>query len=153
MATSKGSPGERQRGEALTETTIYKEVFFDASHRLLHYEGKCRNLHGHRWRVEVWLAGEIDERTGILVDFNAIREVVERFDHQVILNRDDPMVSCLERFQPVVKTTGDPSSEVLAGEIRRLLQEECLRGGRARVTRIRVWESDTCCAEQVYEGQ
>lgn len=155
METSKGkSPRERQQGEALAETVIYKEVFFDASHRLLHYEGKCRNLHGHRWRVEVWLAGEIDARTGILVDFNVIRELVERFDHQVILNRKDPMVACLEKFQPVVTTDGDPSSEVLAGEIKKLLDRECrLDGSRARVMRIRVWESDTCCAEQVYEGQ
>ncbi len=155
MVTSKGkSPREKQQGEAPMVTTIYKEVFFDASHRLLHYEGKCRNLHGHRWRVEVWLAGTVGPGTGILVDFNLIREVVERFDHQVILNREDPMVACLERFQPVVTTEGDPSSEVLAGEIRNLLERECRPGeGGARVTRIRVWESDTCCAEQVYEGQ
>ena len=155
VVTSKGkSPRENRQGEALVETTIYKEVFFDASHRLLHYEGKCRNLHGHRWRVEVWLAGEPDAKTGILVDFNVIREVVERFDHQVILNREDPMVACLAEFQPVVTTEGDPSSEALAGEIRRLLDRECHLGGNgARVTRIRVWESDTCCAEQVYEDQ
>jgi 6-pyruvoyltetrahydropterin/6-carboxytetrahydropterin synthase len=155
MKTSKGrSPRESQQGNALMATRIYKEVSFDASHRLLHYEGKCRNLHGHRWRVEVWLAGEIDTRTGILVDFNVIREVVERFDHQVILNREDPMVACLEKFQPVVTTDGDPSSEVLSGEIRKFLDRECQRGGGgARVVRIRVWESDTCCAEQVYEDQ
>jgi 6-pyruvoyltetrahydropterin/6-carboxytetrahydropterin synthase len=155
METSKGkSPRERQRGKAPMATVIYKEVFFDASHRLLHYEGKCRNLHGHRWRVEVWLAGIIDEKTGILVDFNAIRDVIERFDHQVILNREDPMVACLGKFQPVVTTDGDPSSEVLAGEIKGLLDGECRKGGgRARVVRIRVWESDTCCAEQEYEDQ
>ncbi|HMA05531.1 MAG TPA: 6-carboxytetrahydropterin synthase [Methanomicrobiales archaeon] len=155
MGTSKGrSPRENQRGEAPVVTVIYKEVCFDASHRLLHYEGKCKNLHGHRWRVEVWIAGEIDPETGILVDFNVIRDVIERFDHQVILNRDDPMVACLEKFQPVVKTRGDPSSEVLAGEIRRLLEREFGSGkSRAWVLRIRVWESDTCCAEQEYEGQ
>jgi len=164
MADSKGkNPGERQRGKAtmasstgktLPETTIYKEVWFDASHRLLHYEGKCRNLHGHRWRVEVWLTGEPDPETGILVDFNVVKEVIERFDHQVILNRMDPMIRCLEKFQPVVKTDGDPSSEVLAGEIRRLLDRECHLGGNgARVTRIRVWESETCCAGQTYESE
>ena len=155
MVTSKGeSPRVKQQGNALMATRIYKEVSFDASHRLLHYDGKCRNLHGHRWRVEVWLAGEIDKKTGILVDFNVIRDVVERFDHQVILNREDPMVACLEKFQPVVTTEGDPSSEVLAGEIRKFLDRECqLGGGGARVVRIRVWESDTCCAEQVYEDQ
>ena len=58
------------------------------------------------------------------------------------------------QIQPVVTTEGDPSSEVLAGEIRKILDRECkLGGGGARVVRIRVWESDTCCAEQVYEYQ
>jgi len=155
VVTPKGkSPGKDRQGGALSMTTIYKEVWFDASHRLLHYEGKCNNLHGHRWRVEVWLAGEPDPETGILVDFNIVREVIERFDHQVILNREDPMIRCLQKFQPVVKTEGDPSSEVLAGEIRRLLDRECHLGGNgARVTRIRVWESETCCAGQTYESE
>jgi hypothetical protein len=40
---------------------LYKEVSFDASHRLLHYRGKCHNLHGHRWKVEIWISGETDE--------------------------------------------------------------------------------------------
>jgi len=37
---------------------IYKEVHIDTSHRLLHYIGKCANLHGHRWKIEVWIEGE-----------------------------------------------------------------------------------------------
>ena len=41
---------------------IYKEVHLDTSHRLLHYKGKCANLHGHRWKVEVWIEGEPNRR-------------------------------------------------------------------------------------------
>ncbi|MDD1654188.1 MAG: 6-carboxytetrahydropterin synthase [Methanomicrobiales archaeon] len=136
------------------ETRIYKEVFFDATHRLLHYQGKCSRLHGHRWRVEVWMAGEPDSETGILVDYNVIKDVIERLDHQVILNEKDPLNDCLRRFHDVVTTEGDPSSEILAAEIERLLTEEChLNGRKARVTRIRVWESDTCYAERDHEGR
>jgi len=136
------------------EKRIYKEVSFDASHRLLHYEGKCSRLHGHRWRVQVWMAGEPDPETGILVDYNVIRDVIERFDHGVILNREDPMNECLSRFQDIVTTEGDPSSETLAAVIERMLEQEChLNGTRARVTRIRVWESDTCYAERDHEGR
>ncbi|MDD1657186.1 MAG: 6-carboxytetrahydropterin synthase [Methanomicrobiales archaeon] len=136
------------------ETRIYKEVFFDATHRLLHYEGKCSRLHGHRWRVQVWMAGEPDPATGILVDYNVIKDVIERFDHGVILNREDPMNECLRRFHDVVTTDGDPSSETLAADIERMLEQEChLNGRRARVTRIRVWESDTCYAERDHEGR
>lgn len=129
-------------------TCIYKETYFDASHRLLHYEGKCHRLHGHRWRVEVWVKGTPDEKTGILIDFNDIKEVVDRFDHQVILNEEDPMVACLRQFQDVVTTVGDPTSEVLAVVIAGLINEMCAKaGGDARVAKIRVWEAGTCYAE------
>lgn len=134
-------------------TCIYKDTHFDASHRLLHYKGKCNRLHGHRWRVEVWVRGTPDPETGILIDFNTIKEVVDRFDHQVILNEEDPMAGCLQRFQEVVTTHGDPTSEVLAGVIADLINEACAgEGGDARVTKIRVWEAETCYAEIEYAG-
>jgi len=127
---------------------IYKAVHFDASHRLMHYPGKCAHLHGHRWRVEVWMEGRVNDTTGILVDYNTITSIIERFDHQTILNRDDPMVPCIGQFQPVITTAGDPTSELLAELLREMLDTECRdTGAEARVVRIRVWESDTCCAE------
>lgn len=127
---------------------IYKDVYFDASHRLLLYEGKCARLHGHRWRVEVYLEGEVDAASGILMDYNTIRSVIERFDHQVLLNREDPMVQCISAYQEVYITEGDPTSELLAVIIRNLLDDECTRSGSdARVILVRIWESPTCYAE------
>jgi len=133
---------------------IFKEVHFDASHRLLHYQGKCACLHGHRWKVEVWMEGKVDEKTGILVDYNTIKTVIERFDHQILLNHDDPMATAIQAFHPVITTPGEPTSELLASLIAGLLDKECTRLGlHARVTRIKVFESPTCYAEVVYEGQ
>ena len=132
---------------------IYKSVHFDASHRLMHYHGKCSQLHGHRWRVEVWMEGSVDDATRILVDYNTIKSIIERFDHQTILNQDDPMVPCIGQFQPVMTTPGDPTSELLAAMFIEMLDAECQNSGiPARVVRIRVWESDTCFAELRHEG-
>jgi 6-pyruvoyltetrahydropterin/6-carboxytetrahydropterin synthase len=131
---------------------IYKEVSFDASHRLLYYEGKCSRLHGHRWKVEVWISGEISHANKILVDYNTIRELVEQFDHQVILNREDPMVEALQPFQTVLTTPGDPTSELIALLLKEALTMECSEEGRdIRVDRIKVWESPTCYAELLHE--
>ena len=91
---------------------IYKEVHIDTSHRLLHYIGKCANLHGHRWKVEVWMEGEPDPATQILIDYSLIKQVIDKYDHQIILNRDDPMVSRIQEFHPVITTPGDPTSEL-----------------------------------------
>ena len=127
---------------------LYKEVSFDASHRLLHYRGKCHNLHGHRWKVEIQLTGRVDEQTNILVDYNEIKKIVERYDHQIILNASDPMVQRIEEFHPVVTTPGDPTSELLAILIRDAIEAEYASSGREiRVESIRVWESPTCYAE------
>ncbi|MEG3056443.1 MAG: 6-carboxytetrahydropterin synthase [Methanoculleus sp.] len=133
---------------------IYKEIFFEATHRLIHYRGKCFRLHGHQWRVEVWVEGTVDERTGIVLDYNCIKEVIGRFDHQVILNADDPMVASIEAFHPVVTTPGDPTSELLAGLIADMINTEAAQQGLdARVERIRVWESTSCYAERTYDRQ
>jgi 6-pyruvoyltetrahydropterin/6-carboxytetrahydropterin synthase len=131
---------------------IYKEAYFEASHRLLYYKGKCFRLHGHQWRVQVWMEGEIDEKTCILVDYNCIKEVIQRFDHQVILNAEDPMVECISAFQEVVTTPGDPTSELIAALIAEMIAARCAEDGiDARVTKIRVWESTSCYAECSYE--
>jgi 6-pyruvoyltetrahydropterin/6-carboxytetrahydropterin synthase len=127
---------------------IYKEVQIDTSHRLLHYKGKCANLHGHRWKVEVWMEGEPDPATQILIDYSLIKQVIGKYDHQIILNRDDPMVPRIEEFHPVITTPGDPTSELIAAIIRDDLYTVCRDLGiKATVPKIRVWESPTSCAE------
>jgi len=138
----------------MMKARIYKEVFFEASHRLLHYAGKCFRLHGHQWRAEVWVEGTADERTGIVIDYNCIKDAISQFDHQVILNEEDPMAACLRQFHPVVTMPGDPTSERLADMIAEMVNAEAAgQGLDARVAKVRVWESTSCYAERTYESQ
>jgi len=96
----------------------------------------------------VWIEGVPDIITGILVDFTVIKDIIGKYDHQIILNREDPMVSCIEKFQHVITTPGDPTSELLAVLIRDDLLDHCkMQGIMADVTKIRVWESPHCYAE------
>lgn len=65
---------------------VAKTFYFDAAHRLPDYDGKCANLHGHRWRLDVVLEGMVNPRTGMVIDFSYIKEVVTQriislFDH------------------------------------------------------------------------
>lgn len=127
---------------------IYKEVQIDTSHRLLHYQGKCANLHGHRWKVEIWIEGEPDPVTKILIDYSMIKEIVDKYDHQIILNQEDPMAPRIREFHPVITTPGDPTSELMALLIRDDLHAFCQKQGiKATVPKIRVWESPTAFAE------
>lgn len=69
-------------------STIGREFKFDAAHFLPEHKGQCRNLHGHTYTGIVELSGEVDEKTGMLVDFfelkKAIEYILEEVDHKCL---------------------------------------------------------------------
>ncbi len=109
---------------------------FAAAHRLENFYGKCEALHGHNWKVEVFLAGERLDEAGLLMDFGRIKArtnaLLEGIDHKY-LNE-------LEAFREQ-----NPSSENLARYLYERLAADLNRAG-VRVCRVNVWESDTSCA-------
>ena len=66
--------------------TISKDIKFDCAHMLSNYEGKCANLHGHTYHGTVTLEGDVDRETGMLVDYNEIKNVVDVFDHAIVFS-------------------------------------------------------------------
>ena len=68
---------------------ITSESSFDAAHFLTNYEGKCKNIHGHRWWVVVTIKGELTN--GMLVDFGDfkkdIKDLCDYFDHSFIVEK------------------------------------------------------------------
>lgn len=77
---------------------LTKEFTFDASHQLPYYEGKCARLHGHRWRLVVYLAGdhiqEEGSQTGMLIDFTEVKRRVQplleaHLDHRHLNDLDE----------------------------------------------------------------
>lgn len=84
------------------------ESSFDAAHFLSEYDGKCENLHGHRWRVvaviEQERLGDAGQERGMVVDFadfkRALRDLTDEFDHMFIVEAGslaEETVVCLER--------------------------------------------------------
>lgn len=109
---------------------------FAAAHRLENFHGKCEALHGHNWKVEVFLVGKTLDRAGLLMDFGVVKartkEVLEEVDHKY-LNE-------LAAFQD-----RNPSSENLARYLYERLVAIFDQDG-VKVHRVNVWESDTSCA-------
>jgi 6-pyruvoyltetrahydropterin/6-carboxytetrahydropterin synthase len=116
-------------------TTI--STTFSAAHFLREYEGRCENLHGHNWRVEVTVRCEELDQAGMGLDFRALKErtaaVLARLDHSVV-NEQEPF------------TAENPSSENLARYIFEEL-DSALDDGRVGMHAVTVWESDTSRAE------
>lgn len=113
---------------------------FAAGHALRNYKGKCENVHGHNYRMEVTIAGEELDDTGLLVDFADLkrwmREAIGRLDHQFI--NDIPPFDVV-----------NPSAENMA----RYFYEQITTGLESsaqdvpiRISQIRVWETDVCAA-------
>ena len=99
---------------------VIKAIEFCYGHRLLHYEGKCRHLHGHNASVEIELASEeLDER-GMVHDFSEIKQTVKKWiddniDHVMLLNKDDDIIPLLEESgERYLSVDGNPTAEFIA---------------------------------------
>jgi len=73
-------------------TSITKRFTFESAHSIPHHTGKCKNLHGHSYVLEVTVSGEIQStgnEQGMVMDFARIseivnREIVDQWDHQFL---------------------------------------------------------------------
>jgi 6-pyruvoyltetrahydropterin/6-carboxytetrahydropterin synthase len=126
---------------------VTREITFCYGHRLLHFEGKCRHLHGHNGRAVLTLeAGELD-RLGMVMDFARIKQVVqtwidENLDHRMLLHKDDPVLPELRRQgEPVFVMDLNPTAENIA----RLIYDYAAAQGFP-VSEVRLWETESCYA-------
>ena len=112
------------------EATIKKS--FSAAHLLKEIGGKCEELHGHNFLVEVSVAAESLNREGLLIDFRVVKgwtdEILERLDHKY-LNE-------LDYFKNIT-----PSSEQIARFIYDRIGEKS-RQAKITLSRVTVWESE-----------
>ncbi len=110
---------------------------FAAAHRLTMVGAKCENLHGHNWKIEVYVQGQGLDQGGVLVDFGIIkrhvRSLMETLDHK-FLNE-------LDYFQDGTP----PSSENIARYVADGLADRLDIPG-IRVSRVTAWESDDASA-------
>jgi 6-pyruvoyltetrahydropterin/6-carboxytetrahydropterin synthase len=115
---------------------ISVEHSFAAGHALRGYKGKCENVHGHNYKVQVMVAGPELNSIGLLMDFvelrGAIKALVERLDHRFLND--------LSPFDQL-----NPSAENLAKYFADILSPHVQQQG-LRLSRVTVWETDTTSA-------
>ncbi|SDY27244.1 6-pyruvoyltetrahydropterin/6-carboxytetrahydropterin synthase [Evansella caseinilytica] len=121
---------------------VSKEFTFDAAHHLHCYEGKCKNLHGHTYKVVFGISGYVDE-IGLVIDFGDIKNIwkkeIEVFlDHRYLNEMLPPMNTTAENM--VVWIYEKMSQALLAGE-------SSDNGQGIRVEFVRLYETPTSYAE------
>jgi 6-pyruvoyltetrahydropterin/6-carboxytetrahydropterin synthase len=126
---------------------VTREIHFCYGHRLLNYQGKCRNLHGHNGKAVITLEADKLDALGMVVDFSRVKDVVGKWidnnlDHRMILHKEDPALDYLQKQgEPIFVIDVNPTAENIA----RLIYD-CAREQGFPVTEVRLWETENCYA-------
>jgi len=106
---------------------ITKEFTFEAGHALHGYDGKCRNVHGHSYKLAVTVIGQpikdsSDVKYGMVIDFGDLKkivkeEIVDPFDHATVFNKNSPHVELAKELESrghdVILADYQPTSEMM----------------------------------------
>ncbi len=141
---------------------ITRRLEFDAGHRIPDHQSQCRHLHGHRYALEITLAGEVIDRegdasNGMVMDFSHVRDlarkhVVDLWDHAFLAYaHDHPVVAFLATLpdHKTVLLDRVPTAENLARLAFTLLDPvyRDTYGNRLRLERVRLYETPNCWAD------
>lgn len=129
---------------------------FDSAHFLSGYNGKCANIHGHRWTVEVKIKGDglqqTGEKKGMLIDFGdlkkTVKELADSYDHALIYEsgslRENTLAALIDENFRLIEVSFRPTAENFAKHF-----YDILSGQELEISSVTVYETPDNCA--VYE--
>lgn len=111
----------------MSNIRITKHFSFEAGHALYGYDGKCKNIHGHSYSLEVTVIGKpitdaSDVKFGMVIDFGDLKkivkqEIIEIFDHAIVFNKNTPHaklgLSLTNQGHNVLLVDYQPTSEMM----------------------------------------
>lgn len=109
----------------MSNIRITKQFTFETGHALYGYDGKCKNVHGHSYKLSVTVIGSpitdtSDVKLGMVIDFSDLKKIVEEevidpFDHATVFNKNTPHVELAkeltDRGHKVILADYQPTSE------------------------------------------
>ena len=123
---------------------------FDAGHRIVGHKGKCARLHGHTYKVHILCQGKVKD-PGFVVDFGDIKDLVNEWDHQMLLWIDDPLWGPQgnpNKREQLLGSFGclclafNPTAENMAA----YLAKKIVRTFGLISTQVTLWETPNCSA-------
>jgi len=148
--------------EAIRLVTITRRLEFDAGHRIPNHDNQCRHLHGHRYALELTVAGELRPDEGVpdqamVIDFSEVKAMAQRvvvnpWDHAFLVwKRDLPVIEFLATL-PGHKTVvfdQPPTAEHLADTAFTLLAQALSErfDDRVHLVRVRLYETPNAWAD------
>ena len=132
-----------------------RRLEFDAGHRVVRHESKCRHVHGHRYRADITVSASDLDLLGRVIDFSVIKEKVGRWiddnlDHCYIMHPKDPIGLQIEKAGSKVYKMPHAISNPTAENIARLIAFEAdhlLKDAEVEVIHVRLYETPNCWAD------
>lgn len=111
----------------MSKIRITKEFHFETGHALYGYDGKCKNVHGHSYKLSVTVIGEpINDlahvKNGMVIDFGDLKkivasEIVDKFDHATVFNQNTPHIELAQELEKrghnIILVNYQPTSEMM----------------------------------------
>lgn len=135
-------------------TQAVRILKFDAGHRVVNHESKCKSLHGHEYKVEVFCEADNLDSLGRVIDFGVIKDLLGTWidlhlDHTMIIWDQDPNLTLLlqcESEKPIFVVPFNPTAENLA-ELLFDRGNQLLLNSEVSITKIKLWETSNCYVE------
>ena len=144
---------------------IVKIIQWDMGHRILHHRSVCKGLHGHRYKVEICVSGDLVSKSGIseegmVIDFSDIKKISKHFIHEkldhafMVWEKDEELIRFFKQskgHKPVI-VSFTPTAENVAAYIFNKLQDkfqDVYKTG-LQLHSIKLWETPTSYA--LYKG-
>ncbi len=132
--------------------SVSTEGSFDAAHFLKDYQGKCKNIHGHRWRVVVQVSAtsllEDKQNQGMVADFKdvkkALNQLLNTFDHTLIYEKDSLKPALKKLLQEEDFALREVPFRPTAENFSRFFYEELKKS--MNITQVSVYETPNNCA-------
>lgn len=137
---------------------LTRQFTFETAHALLNYNGPCKNIHGHSYKLQVTILGKpivdkTDPKYGMVIDFGDLKKLVNEhivspLDHALILREDtDPeLVTVLQQLNhKLVLTPWQPTCENMLIDFKNKLQTTLPKS--IELHSLKLWETENSFAE------
>lgn len=143
----------------MSNIRITKQFTFETGHALYGYDGKCKNVHGHSYKLSVTVIGTpITDNTnvkfGMVIDFGDLKkivkhEIVDVFDHATVFNKNTPHIELAKELETrghnVLLVNYQPTSEMMVIDFAQKIQKHL--PDHIQLHSLKLQETDTSFAE------
>ncbi len=142
----------------MAKIRVTKIFNFDTAHALLDYDGLCKNIHGHSYKMYVTIIGESindskNAKNGMVIDFGVLKKIVkdnivDKYDHSLLVNKNakvDNLKQTEQMFERFYLLDYQPTCENMVADFAETIKEKLPEG--IKLFSVRLYETATSFAE------